>query len=211
MAELLPGSRALVGALVAQLSNICRHEQASAAWDRSSNALDGVVAEDKQLFVTLHCIFPNDLLPALDLLDRSHVTRFDCDGGAALYYVRSTQTSRSRGQRGGGVAAAPHHHEVRLTAWNCSCPAFALAAFGRVSQRNDRLVQSPHEEDIHRACHPPSSTFGGCTRGDDVPPVCKHVLACFLAERCREFFRSYVDSNVVPQGEMAAWAAGWGD
>lgn len=210
MAESLPSSRALVDSLVAQLSNTRRHERTSAALDRPSSALDGVVAEDKRLFVTLHCIFPNDLLPALDLLDRSHVTRFECDGGAALYYVRSTQTSRSRGHRR-GVAAVPHHHEVRLTAWNCSCPAFALAAFGRVSRWNDRLVQNPHGEDMHRACNPPSCSFGGCTRGDDVPPVCKHILACFLAERCRELFRSHVDGKAVPLGEMAAWAAGWGD
>ena len=60
--------------------------------------------------------------------------------------------------------------------------------------------------------------------GEGVPPVCKHLLACVLAERCAGFFkmraggeggggreegRGVVDS-AVSEMVLAGWAAGGG-
>ena len=52
-------------------------------------------------------------------------------------------------------------------------------------------------------------TFGGLTRGSDMP-VCKHLLACVLVERCEIFQHLAVEQEVSVE-ELAGWAAGWGD
>jgi hypothetical protein len=48
------------------------------------------------------------------------------DAGPYVYYVRSAQRRTSRY---GTSVDATSSYEVRLRAWNCSCPAFAFAAF----------------------------------------------------------------------------------
>ena len=53
--------------------------------------------------------------------------------------------------------------------------------------------------------------FGGLSLGDDMPPVCKHLLACVLAERCKGLFGGFVEERDVSVEEAAGWAAGWGD
>ncbi|KAJ5090394.1 hypothetical protein N7532_009078 [Penicillium argentinense] len=40
------------------------------------------LAQVKPIVLTLHCLFPNDLLPALDILDRRLVHRLICKGGS---------------------------------------------------------------------------------------------------------------------------------
>lgn len=227
--------------------NRARVAEAAAPSTTSANPLRGLQGNDRNVFLTLHVLFPNELLPALDLLDRRLVTRFivgdgaqtatipaaarggdaGCDEGAAaetigrpaadddagiggdrdddvvdparpasaaaeatasssqhdsaehqqgdaehtttartpltpppLYYVHSAQQQhrhqfhhhRHRSRYGhhhhGGhgallgdeddtvasstaepVGAAGNWYEVRLAAWNCSCPAFAFASF----------------------------------------------------------------------------------
>jgi hypothetical protein len=54
-------------------------------------------------------------------------------------------------------------------------------------------------------------TFGGITLGFDMPPVCKHLLACVLAERVCGLFGQFVEEKDVSVEEAAGWAAGWGD
>lgn len=49
---------------------------------------------------------------------------------------------------------------------------------------------------------------GGLTLGDGVP-LCKHLLACTLAERA-ELFAGFVKVEEVSVEEMVGWAAGWG-
>lgn len=49
---------------------------------------------------------------------------------------------------------------------------------------------------------------GGLSLGKDVP-MCKHLLACVLAERVGSF-RGYVKTREVSIEEVAGWAAGWG-
>jgi hypothetical protein len=200
-----------------------------------ANPLLQLPPKDRGIFVTLHCLFPNDFVPALDLLDRGLVTKIvqiqstsrpNDDGLArgglppAVYYVRSSQP-QSRG------AAARFRHrepvddsqksyEVRLDSWNCSCPAFAFAAFSRSPEagllaRDLDGVPVP----LPAAAAASAWTFGGLSlpvaSGED--PVCKHLLACLLAERCRALFDAsgmgYVKEKRVSKAEMAGLAAGW--
>ena len=184
------------------LAQLPRTSQAPA--DRG-NALQGSSVREQQLFVTLHCLFPNELLPALDLLDRRLVTRMVCAdqaGHRPVFQVRSSQPpSRSRFQ--GGVRTS---YEVRLTAWNCSCPAFVFAAFAPAAPAQ---LDTP----MHGRDHPglSASAFGGLTLAHQtLPPVCKHLLACLLAETCQPLFDSHVLDMQVSRDELAGWVAGWG-
>ena len=58
-------------------------------------------------------------------------------------------------------------------------------------------------------------SFGGGSRRDGGTrahaelPVCKHLLACVLAERCG-VFAGMVQERTVSRAELAAWATGWG-
>ena len=127
------------------------------------------------------------------------------------YYVRTAQQQKpfSRSSRSHNTAAAAASvqattsYEVRLTAWNCSCPAFAFAAFP---------AELPEEESDERAgmrLEGAGWRFGGLTRGDGVP-ACKHLLACVIAEHCGGF-EALVEEREVGVEEVAGWAAGWGD
>ena len=53
--------------------------------------------------------------------------------------------------------------------------------------------------------------FGGLSLGEGMPPVCKHLLACVLAEQCGSLFGSCVEERRVSVETAAGWAAGWGD
>lgn len=175
----------------------------------------------KNLFLTLHCLFPNELLPALDLLDRSLITRFSIhpttqvevgdnvigkiERDCVVYYVRSAQTTRS--SRYQSVAAIKGiSYEVRLRAWNCSCPAFTFSALNGINIET--------QEGMGRVYSDASETgeewrFGGLLLGEDGVPICKHLLSCVLIEKCG-LFRENVEEKSVAREEAAGWAAGWG-
>lgn len=123
------------------------------------------------------------------------------------------------------------YHEIRLDAWTCSCPAFAFAAFPAPpdieanddeDDRQEGEGSLDHSRQSFRGIHPsvPSGAelptidgawrFGGLSIGTDLP-VCKHLLAAVLGERCA-MFRSMVKERVAVASpeEVAGWAAGWG-
>jgi hypothetical protein len=52
--------------------------------------------------------------------------------------------------------------------------------------------------------------FGGVSLGAEMPPVCKHLLACVLAEKCKGVFGECVEERKVGVELAAGWAAGWG-
>ncbi|KAI9788785.1 MAG: hypothetical protein M1816_006566 [Peltula sp. TS41687] len=232
MAEHLPSPRTFLDSLFAQLPR----EDAPATNQpqdvpEPSCRLKALTGHDKRLFVTLHCLFPNDLLPALDLLDRQLVTRLvvsaqhpdgqqQHEDATSVYYVRSAQApSRSRYQSGpSNHATTGQHYEVRLRAWNCSCPAFTFAAFGNISSDDDNvnisLLLEEGSDEAAAAAHP--CGFGGLRRrllgGEPVAvPMCKHLMACLLAEQCQGLLGGYVAKNTVSKEELAGWAAGWGE
>ena len=75
------------------------------------------------------------------------------------------------------------------------------------------IIEKPSVEDSHSS----GWSFGGGTKRNDgsaaanehaETPVCKHLLACVLAERCSAFAER-VEERVVSRADMAAWAAGW--
>ena len=137
-----------------------------------------------------------------------------------VYYVRSAQQRSSRFSTSYDATTS---YEVRLTAWNCSCPAFAFAAFPSAIPISSVPGQSqiPHSEDEEGVVWPVGQetgeggdgeeewTFGGVSLGTTTP-VCKHLLACVLVERVG-MFGNHVEEEDVSWEEAAGWAAGWGD
>ncbi|PUU75987.1 hypothetical protein B9Z19DRAFT_1089295 [Tuber borchii] len=189
----LPSPRQIITSLVNQIK--CLPPPSPTA-SPPSNPLKTVPASARQLFMSLHCLLPSAFLPALDLLDKSLVTRYTAGSGRSVYYVKSTQ-SLSRGK----FSASGSVYEVRTKAWSCSCSGFAFAAFGGLGIREED-EQGVEEEgegegDMWR--------WGGMIRGGS-PPVCKHLVACVLAERCSEMLGRYVIEKRVGLEELVEMA-----
>ncbi|MCJ1299844.1 hypothetical protein MMC08_002638 [Hypocenomyce scalaris] len=213
----LPTSRAFITSLFAQLSRLSLPTSGTL----SSNLLNDALPETKNLFLTLHCLFPNELLPALDLLDRQLVTRLviscppldttsgqEGNGDNVIYYVRSSQPTR--GSR--YTAAGGSSYEVRLRAWNCNCPAFTFSVVNAMEENYGHKEDDVDvdEGDGGAIDAEPVSTLGGLMFEQEAVPLCKHLLACFLPEKCRAL-SGFVEEKVVGWEEAAGWAAGWGD
>ena len=222
----------------------------------------------KPLMLTLHCLFPNELLPALDILDRKLVGRFylvtdtdsstdlverkrkldDCDDRNVLspagqghtednndnnnnrwpreehYFVRST-TSTTATATNNNRRAPEKTYEVRLRAWNCTCPAFTLSVFRELVEPaaagtdvNSSMAQDEAEDDDDDDDDEEDRWFGGTlararSKTSPSPPACcKHLLACVLASRCPALFGDGVDErHGISVEELAGWYAGWGD
>ena len=242
----LPSARALLWSMLPPISCVCPETLTSPP----SNPLH---LDQKPLFLTLHCLFPNELLPALDLLDRRLVTRLvlhdqgndDCgdqqsdlpgiaeqarnqstselpttnlqqrEGRCSIHHVRSSNQKHSRfSKRDESTTAEEVHYEVRLQAWNCSCAAFAFAAFSggwdasEAFENAKAFAFDAGDMDGRQRQGRNGWQFGGVTTCDDVP-VCKHLLACVLAERVQGFL-ALVEERKVGRVDMALWAAGWG-
>ena len=161
----------------------------------------------------------------------------DCNN--TIYYVRSAQQQRS--SRFATSYDTTTYYQVRLRAWNCSCPAFAFSAFPATTTTvTTRHVGNEEEEaaTVHTPLHNNSTThqelnnnkdsnnsddddnadnkwiFGGISlvgKETTSPPVCKHLLACVFVERCKGLFGGFVEDREVGFEEAAGWAAGWGD
>lgn len=223
----LRSPRQLVASLISSIRSPQFPTEAATAVPTGNPLKDAPSAVQKAL-LTLHVLFPNELLPALDVLDRGLIMRFTLaprlsrqQGHATaaeeeaesapsrkptmVYYVRSAQPqSRHR-----SAAADTTSYEVRLTSWSCSCPAFAFAAFPADSSATSLVFPDAAEPSAPWRDGVADWTFGGLTRGTDIP-VCKHLLACVLVEHC-EMFRSFAEEREVSVEELAAWAAGWSD
>ncbi|KAB8339297.1 hypothetical protein FH972_022230 [Carpinus fangiana] len=192
----------------------------------------------KDLLLTLHVCFPHHLLDALDLLDRSLVTRLVVRNAPARrveYHVRSARVSArdwrathlGRSRDGGSVVegdedAGKESYHVRLGAWHCTCPGFAYAAFaapavldgvGGEDEEGDRGKSRRHNAGEGKDRMGQVRGLGGMSTSDGVPPMCKHLLACVLAEGCQGMFdgedgQRGVRTVEVSEFEAAGWAAG---
>ncbi|KAI9863904.1 MAG: hypothetical protein M1813_003556 [Trichoglossum hirsutum] len=231
MSELIPSPRAFLTSLLSELS---AHQLASSSSaTTATNPLTSVSSATKALFLTLHCIFPTEFLLALDLLDRGLVSRYSVtghgdglqmssepvplqmeegEGNSCVYYVRSSHPSmrsgggpsRSRSSvlpASSSTAAASNTYEVRLTPWNCSCPAFAFSAFPPSTP--------PKQQENHPSTQPYPSFGGQLLDQENMPPTCKHLLACAIAEHCPALLGRYVAEEVVSVEEIAGRGAGW--
>lgn len=131
-----------------------------------------------------------------------------------IYQVHSAQERprrRSKRPDDGGLV-----YTVRLSAWQCSCAAFAFAAFPREDMdlsRSDVDVDLDVDSDVDVHDGVREWEFGGLSfdgRGTGrekekggPPAVCKHLLACLLAERWEGVFGGFVKEREVGRGEGA--------
>ncbi|KAH8899478.1 hypothetical protein GQ53DRAFT_836508 [Thozetella sp. PMI_491] len=269
----LPAPRQVLTSLITRIASIpllpepapgARVPIWTAEAHQSSNTLARVPEEHRHLIITLHVLFPGQVLPALDLLDRGLVTKLIVEplgpgrkdprsGGpkrekegpeddhmeeedgevparegtsSPLFLVWSTAHANShpRRKRGGGAStstpAANQAYHVRLDAWNCSCAGFAYSSFPATSteQRSGSAVSTARpvgrvatERQVEVEA---GWSFGGMSLdgtatgpGGDNVPLCKHFLACLLAERWREALGQYVHERRVTREEMAGYVA----
>jgi hypothetical protein len=285
----LPTSRHFVTQLLDSLAAPSSIDQTAAP----ANPLKDVSDATRKQLLSLQVLFPNEFVPALDLLDRRLVTRFricseaelaarargaeqrdglvgqdvqmqdtETEAGTethaephqpsdtetsnadthdrldvtttsnstaqdeatnttttneeplhlnTIHYVRSAQHRTSRYTTSYDTLTT---YQVRLESWNCSCPAFAFAAFP-AGNDSPSPPPSPHSNASRWQSEGEKGVmawmFGGISLGNGMPPVCKHLLACVLVERCGRLFGEFVVERDVGVEEAAGWAAGWGD
>ncbi|OLL26728.1 hypothetical protein NEOLI_001332 [Neolecta irregularis DAH-3] len=142
----------------------------------------GVALQTRSALIALHFLLPTLFLPALDLLDQSLVGKFSVElensiSSYFVYYVRSTQSNNGLSSR---VA-----YEVRPDVWSCTCPGFVVSAYSL----------------DYESCR--NENWGGQIIGS--PPLCKHLLACILAERSGEAFKEKVKHSTVTMEELAEY------
>lgn len=144
------------------------------------------LAKVKPLLLTLHCLFPNEFLLALDILDRKLVRNYNlansCPGAESLthgaWFVISSSSSSftsSISQIPPATASTPQHqedaleessnsgtrlperyYEVHIDSWNCTCPAFTLAS---VQSLETTETEQPNESsDTPFLAHSPKGT-----------------------------------------------------
>lgn len=233
--------------LILQLSQYCtnsirhgHHPTTQHQQNQSPNPLTRLVPHQlskvKPLLLSLHCLFPNELLLALDILDRGLARRFiradtlasspnlgnttppigfqygqsiSESGTCAnedIFLVLSASTGSSSSPSG-WPKEQEKSYEVRLQAWNCTCPTFSLVAFRDSSEDGGSSTDS-------MGSHGPSTGFGGILTTESArisPPVCKHLLACILMTSCPGVFGAKEEgSRFANVDEISGFCAGWG-
>jgi hypothetical protein len=151
-----------------------------------------------------------------------------------IFTVKSAQSAHPTSRRKkdtlllGGVTDDPGQkiYIVRLGAWNCTCAAFAFAAFPGggshalshgVSEagrdiKEEEEEEEEDEEDGKARREADDWEFGGSSldgtgTGGGGVPCCKHLLACLLAERWASGFGGYIEERRVGRNEMAGIVA----
>ncbi|KAL9614118.1 MAG: hypothetical protein Q9167_001403 [Letrouitia subvulpina] len=241
----LPNTRSFLNSLFASFPRALEPENSSA--ESPLNPLNCANNPAiKPLFLTLHVIFPNEVIPALDLLDRRLVSRLiylskgsgDGDHGEesghdvarvtnsrdgdrrVVYYVKSSQQPRSRFSSANSYAnegpMSGHCYEVRLGAWNCTCPAFAFAAVdigvdddGSFGFYNRDVAEFGGNGQKAQRREDRGEVYGGLMLGEGQMPICKHLLACLLVESWLAL-EVFLNESIVSKDEMSGWAGGWG-
>lgn len=179
----------------------------------------------RQVLLTLHFLFPHELLPALDLLDRKLVAKFpqrlsnDKSPEAQVFYVQSASAITEHATRGSinprfrnTWSATKVHYEVRLDAWNCTCAAFAQAQLKLLVDRDISSDEQDVAADAKGAAARQQCMFGGvATNRNAVTPLCKHILAAALFVSAPHIFGNFTQDKDVSMEEIAAWSAGWGE
>lgn len=151
----------------------------------------------------------------------------------SVYIVRSAQKPARRPYGGDApsttttttstASSSQRAYVVHTSAWNCTCAAFAFSAFPPLS--GSSLLAAPTESRAEDTLPPVTvleddgdseeegqgsgpwqfggASFDGCTEAGGVPPCCKHLLACVLAERWQSGLGRYVNRWEVGREEMA--------
>jgi hypothetical protein len=243
MSTPLPHPHAFITSLISELAAI------SSSSPDPIPSLSSLRRQDlksaKSIFTTLHFLFPHELLPAIDLLDRKLVTQLRLvtsnviDQGAAasrpleqtasaidtgqttweIFYVQSASatasSSKSKSRYRRVYNPAGTYYEVRLDAWNCTCPAFAYSALDGALDLDLDQTRSEDEDDqtgSEMEGEKKEWRFGGTlTREGTGAPICKHILAATLGKGLPGLFGNAVEKKEVTAAEAAGWCGGWGD
>ncbi|KAG7105048.1 hypothetical protein HYQ45_010967 [Verticillium longisporum] len=182
-----------------------------------SNPLSHLPPAIRPLLATLHVLYPTLLLPALDLLDRSLVTRVLPERAvqgetaenepAAFYLVRSAAATSKRNAYAATLSAP---YIVHLDAWNCSCANFAYEAFPISVDGDEDILEAGTDVDGPAQEEAVEWRFGGMSSdGQDsgaAVSCCKHLLASLLAERWKVLGNHAVERR-VSRTEMAGMVA----
>lgn len=201
--------------------------------DTAGLSLSGSASTQRHhLLLTLHVLFPNLLLPALDLLDRRLIARIvvPCtaeepgqenepatgdrvaaamehsarsDSASRTYIVRSAVSPSARRRRE-PTRSSTKSYAVHLDAWSCSCASFALDAF---PSHFKYALENEYKQS------PQLNSFGGLSQDglagtQEHVPCCKHLLACFLTDKCSIVLGSCIEHRVVSKETLAAMLAG---
>lgn len=134
-------------------------------------------------------------------------------------------------QPGGSETDRDRDHRIQryivsLEAWNCTCAAFAFACVSEEpevgeaggdgdedgEEQGSEELREREKERVRDKQGSAGWTFGGMTlfNPDDhssVPPVCKHLLACLLADKWRRALGRYVTERMMSREEMAGIVA----
>lgn len=202
----------------------------------------------KCALTALHFLFPHEVLPALDLLDRKLVTQLvviptpdsarstpqsnrlfsqlsqgssgaPCQTPWEIFFVQSASATASTSKSNSRYRKVYHptstYYEVRLDAWNCTCPAFAFSAFSGVAEAGHGQG-SPDDDNDQTLTGIDGGgkglRFGGMlTRDGAEAPICKHILAAMVGKALPRLFGHGVERKEVMATEVAGWSAGWGD
>ncbi|KAK5095491.1 hypothetical protein LTS08_008133 [Lithohypha guttulata] len=225
-------SREFITAVLTELNRVNVADQPALQYPSSTTRssrlaqLKGKDAEQaRSTFLTLHFLFPHELLPALDLLDRKLVKRFRCSRPSSesppteVFYIQSASAVTASNNRRSANSrfrnawkATKIHYEVRLDSWNCSCAAFAQAELKMLLARAKMSGEQMKAAKSAQRSFSSQMLFGGTTtRHDAVVPTCKHILAAIIGTAAPKLFGDGIDSKDVSKEELAAWAAGWGE
>ncbi|KAJ5794468.1 hypothetical protein N7457_001067 [Penicillium paradoxum] len=229
-------TRTFVDCLITELAQYQLGHQGQTQIPQAFPGLSALPTSLKPLMLTLHCLFPNDFLPALDILDRKLVRQImrmnQCDATTSnpdtptarlepedIFLVISASAPPSSPDASSTRPPTREQekgYEVRLRAWNCSCPTFTLSVYRDSFPRPESVTANhpsvgaagPNKNGL------PEYSFGGMLACDTTwvsPPACKHILACLLYVRCPELFGVHGHGRVtVSMEEIAGWCAGWG-
>ena len=183
-----------------------------------SNLTGDTAKNAKAIFLTLHFLFPHELLPALDLLDRKLVNKHQQQmTGLEVYYVQSASSltdtaSRSKSRFRNAFNPTKTYYEVRLDSWNCSCAAFAQSSLKLILSRTAGSDDEPISEWKQTTSIASGLMVGGGLTHQDSPvAICKHVLAVVVGECCPGMFSNSVNIVDDTWNSMAGWAAGFGE
>jgi hypothetical protein len=231
----LPQSRTFITSLINSLNPSTTTTPPS-----TSNPLKQASPPDRSILLTLHVLFPNELLSALDLLDRDLITR--------LIPLSQIPPPNNPPAQETNIEPEPPttlgHQNIKKQEYNNTIYYVRSAQQTTSNSRfRDPLASSTHYEvrTSSWSCSCPAFVFSafppvktsenqreGDVDGDAVMeaedqewrvgglslggdvPMCKHLLACVLVER-GGLFGGYVKTREVSVEELAGWAAGWGD
>ena len=157
-------------------------------------------------------LMPQHFLPALDLLDRGLVTKcIRPNSYAPVYYVRSQNPVNATSTSSTYSSSRNHLYEVRPHAWNCTCVSFAFATYASLYQDVD------NDNGIYKNDDPEKMLserldwqWGGCSNDNGhAPLICKHLIACVIAERCPGAINGAVIERHATAEELAELSVLW--